>query len=123
MAYKARMRMPARLALLAMAALCGSEALADNVIVTINNGSTNSLLVTVYDMNASPPVKVMSNSLINGNASLTVLLTVDSYGQGHLSWTAATRDSDMRSCGKGEKQGLNNEDSVTVDASSSCSDN
>lgn len=120
MAYKACMYKFPRLALLAAAALCGSAALADNVVVTINNGSTNNLLVTVYDMNMDPPAKVMSNSLINSNASLTVLLTVDSSGQGHLSWTAATRDSDMRSCGNGEKQGLNNEDSVTVDASSSC---
>jgi hypothetical protein len=60
----------------------------DGLSITINNNTTDNLLVTVYDLNASPVARVLSNQTINGFASLTVTIMADNSGAGHLSWTA-----------------------------------
>ena len=89
--------------------------------ITLSNDGTNNLYVTVYDMNAQPPLKVLVNATINGNASITVSLSPDSSNQGHLSWTATTVDRDMRACGRGDSGELSDGDSVSISADSDCS--
>jgi hypothetical protein len=88
--------------------------------VTINNNTTRDLLVTVYDLNSNPTVRVLSNQLINGYASLSVQLMADASGLGHLSWTAITPDRDMRRCGRREQTGLNDGDTVNVYVDTDC---
>ena len=74
--------------------LCtGGAALAgDGVTVRILNDTPDALSVTIYDRNVRPAQAVVSSEVINGNASLSVSVTADASGRGHLSWTATTVD-------------------------------
>jgi hypothetical protein len=92
----------------------------DGLMITINNDSSDSLLVTVYDQNRSPPQLVLSGNAIYGNASILVSIAPDSSGQGHLSWTAMTVDHDMRMCGHNDKPNLIDGDTVNVHADGDC---
>jgi hypothetical protein len=88
--------------------------------ITINNNTTRNLLVTVYDRNTHPAQKIVSNQTINGFASISVTVATDESGLGHLSWTAVTADPDMRMCGRHDKPGLNDRDTVHVYANTEC---
>jgi len=92
----------------------------DGLMITINNDSSDNLLVTVYDRSATPPQRVVSRTPIYGNASLSVSITIDSSGHGRLSWTAMSMDHDMRMCGHGDKANLNDGDTVNVHADGDC---
>jgi hypothetical protein len=89
--------------------------------LTINNDTSDNLLVTIYDMGVSPRQTILSNRAIYGNASITVSTSVHASGSGHVSWTAMSQDPDMSKCGHGDKAGLNNGDTVSVYADGSCS--
>ena len=91
------------------------------VMLTISNDTSDNLLVTIYDLGASPRQQVLSNRPIYGNASITVSITEDDSGTGHLWWTAMSLDRDMRKCGHDEKANLNDGDTVNVYADSDCS--
>ena len=101
---------------------CGSAAVSggDGLTITINNDSTNNLLVTVYDRNANPPLKVLAGKIIYGSASISVAISPDDSGKGHVSWTATTVDHDMRRCGHNDKPNLNDGDIVRVHADGDC---
>jgi hypothetical protein len=92
----------------------------DGLMVTINNDSSDAILVTVYDQSTSPPRLVISRNAIYGNASIVVSIAADGSGQGHLSWSAMTVDRDMRMCGHNDKPNLNDGDTVNVHADSDC---
>ncbi len=92
----------------------------DGLMITINNDSSDNLLVTVYDRSTTPPQQVISRTAIYGNASISVSISADSSGHGHLSWTAMTIDHDMRKCGHSDKANLNDGDTVNVHADSDC---
>jgi hypothetical protein len=89
----------------------------DGPSITINNNTTDNLFVTVYDLNASPAVRVLSGQMINGFASLTVTIMADDSGQGHLRWSATT---DMGRCGRSDAPNLNDGDTVNVYTDSDC---
>jgi hypothetical protein len=117
---RAHNRFPARLAglvlFLGSAAALGGE----GITVTISNDTTDNIYVTAYDQNANPPQLVLSSRPIYGSASITVTITPDSSGQGHLSWTARTIDRDMHMCGHNDKPNLNDGDTVNVHADGDC---
>jgi hypothetical protein len=92
----------------------------DGVNVTINNNTTRNLLVTVYDLNGSPPGRVLSSETINGFASMSILIVADASGEGHLSWTATTVGKDMRRCGHRDRPGISDGDTVNVFVDSDC---
>jgi hypothetical protein len=94
----------------------------DGLSIIINNNTTDNLLVTVYDLNASPVARVLSDQTINGFASLTVTIVADDSGAGHLAWTATSggRDMRMRKCGRRDKPNLNDGDTVNVYTDSDC---
>jgi hypothetical protein len=100
--------------------LSASAFAGDGLSITINNNTTDNLLVTVYDLNASPVARVLSDQTINGFASFTVTITADDSGAGHLSWTATTAGRDMRRCGRRDKPNLNDGDTVNVYTDSDC---
>jgi hypothetical protein len=101
--------------------ICSSASGGDDVLtITINNNTSDNLLVTVYDQNTSPAQRVLSTTAIYGNASIPVSISPDGSGMGHLSWTAMTIDHDMRRCGHNDKGGLNDGDTVNVQADSDC---
>jgi hypothetical protein len=109
--------------LLACAAsvLAGASAFAGSgLTVNINNDSTDTILVSVYDLNANGPQRVLSSEVINGNASVAVSIAADDQGHGHVSWRARTSDDDMRMCGSGDTGNLNDRDTVTVHADAAC---
>jgi hypothetical protein len=108
---------------LAMIACVGGSALAqDGVTVQVLNDTPDSLTVTLYDRSVQPPQPVVSSAEINGNASMSVSITADASGRGHLSWNAITTDPDMRRCGHGEKRAVNDGDTIHVHANRRCSD-
>jgi hypothetical protein len=92
----------------------------EGLTVTITNDTSDAIYVTAYDRNANPPQVVLSNRAIYGSASLTVTITADASGRGHLSWTATTIDRNMRRCGHNDKPKLNDGDSVKVHADATC---
>ena len=109
--------------LLACAAsmLAGASVFAGSgLTVNINNDSTDTILVSVYDLNANGQQRVLSNEVINGNASVAVPIATDDQGQGHVSWRARTSDNDMRMCGRGDTGNLNDGDTVSVHADTEC---
>jgi hypothetical protein len=109
--------------LLAYAAsmLAGASAFAGSgLTVSIHNDSSDTILVTVYDLNANGQQRVLSNEVISGNASVAVPIGTDDQGRGHVSWRARTSDDNMRMCGGGDAGGLKDGDSISVQADSSC---
>ena len=90
------------------------------VSVTVSNNTGDNLLVTVYDLNNNPVVRVVSSQTINSFASISITITADASGQGHLSWTATTVSQYMRRCGHHDRRHVNNGDTVRVYANSQC---
>ncbi|HWX79609.1 MAG TPA: hypothetical protein VNZ02_05960 [Steroidobacteraceae bacterium] len=102
-------------------ALSTAPALGDGgLTITISNDSSDAIYVTAYDRNTSPPQMVLSSRAIYGSASITVMITADASGLGHLSWTATTIDRDMHMCGRNDKPDLNDGDTVNVHADTDC---
>jgi len=93
---------------------------ADGVNVTIDNNTSRNLVVSVYDLNTNPVVRVLSDLTINGFAWVSATLVADASGEGHLSWTATTTDQDMRRCSHADRPHLNDGDTVNVHAGSKC---
>jgi len=102
------------------AMLCAAALAGDGVTVRILNDTPDALGVTIFDRNVQPAQAVVSSEVINGNASLSVSVTADASGRGHLSWTATTVDRDMRRCGHKDKPGVNDGDTIRVHANRSC---
>jgi hypothetical protein len=101
--------------------LCSASAFGgDGLMITINNDSTDNLIVTVYDQNTNPPQKILSAKEIYGSASISVAISPDDLGKGHVSWTATTVDHNMRRCGHNDKPNLNGGDTVRVHADGDC---
>ena len=92
----------------------------DGLTITINNDTTDNLIVTVYDQNTSPPQKVLASKEIYGSASISVAISPDDSGKGHVSWTATTVGHDMRKCGHNDTPNLNDGDTVRVHADGAC---
>jgi hypothetical protein len=115
------MRMANRLVLIVVTAvLVSAQGISGGLTVTLSNGTTNNVLVTAYDLNATSRQRILSGELINGNASIPVSLSADASGRGHLAWTAITADRDMGGCGHGDNARLNDGDTVNVNADSTC---
>jgi hypothetical protein len=108
--------------LLSLSSLSALGQQGGGVMLTISNNTSNNLLVTVYDMGTSPRQQVLSSRLINGNGSITVSVTQDTSGRGHVWWTAMNLDRDMRQCGHDDKADLNDGDTVNVFVDGDCSE-
>jgi hypothetical protein len=121
-ASPARSRRAAALAYLLLSLGClsvfGQEG--GGVMLTISNDTSDNLLVTIYDLGSSPRQQILSNRPIYGNASITVSITEDTSGKGHLWWAAMSLDRDMRKCGHDDKANLNDGDTVNVYADGDC---
>src|ERR1700677_5042025 len=92
----------------------------DGISVTIMNDTSNSVVVTVIDMNANPEQASVSNETIYGFASLSISIAPDSNGYGHVRWSASSGDASSRTCGQKERNGLSDNDVVHVHADSNC---
>jgi hypothetical protein len=116
------MRILLRLALgLGALALASPPAFAGSgVTIHIQNDSVDNLSVSVYDRGLGRKQPVVSGQVINGNASISITISADARGQGHLSWRAASLDPDARRCGHHDNPGLNDGDTVRVHADTAC---
>ncbi len=113
---------PTTLLLKALLLLCVVPAFGDDgLTIILNNNTTTNIRVTVYDRAARPAQKILSNQTINGFASMTVMVSADDSGLGHISWTATTVDEDMRQCAHRDKPHLSDHATVQVYANRECS--
>jgi hypothetical protein len=111
---------PAVILGLLLTLLVGTTAVGDDLVdIRITNDDADDILVTVYDMNADPPVAVAVRQRINGFAWIPVSVTAGAAGTGHIRWTATSAERPRR-CGHQGNRGLGNDDSVRVFADSSC---
>lgn len=100
---------------------CGAVAFAqDKLSITITNDDTDEVIVTVRDLNTSPPSTLLSRSRIGGFASMPIFVVADASGHGHVAWTAVTTDPARRRCGRKERRRLANFAAVHVYARSDC---
>jgi hypothetical protein len=101
--------------------LIGASAPADSgVSITITNDGTSDIVVTVYDLNASPHRAVVPGERINGFSSIPISVTPGVDGTGHVAWMATAVDSSLHLCGHENREGLQSADSVHVHADSLC---
>ena len=89
------------------------------VDVKITNDGTEAIVVTVYDMSASPARIVLANARINSFSSVPVSVVADANGRAHLRWTASTIDPTFPKCGQARTT-VGNAGSVEVHADSIC---
>ncbi|HEX3398530.1 MAG TPA: hypothetical protein VHS76_17620 [Steroidobacteraceae bacterium] len=93
----------------------------EGVQVKIINNGTQDMVVTVYDMNASPRRILLQNARINGFTSVLISAVADATGRANLSWTATSKDATSTKCGQGDTRGVDNDAAVKIRADSSCS--
>jgi hypothetical protein len=91
----------------------------DGVDIKITNDGTEVIMVTVYDMSASPGRLVLANARINGFSSVPISVIADENGRANLRWTATGTDPAFPKCGHARTT-VANSDSVNVHADSSC---
>jgi hypothetical protein len=94
----------------------------EGIQVKITNDGTQDIVVTVYDMNATPRAILLQNARINGFTSVPVSAIADARGRANLSWTATSADTTSAKCGHDDTSGLGNDAAVNVHADSSCSE-
>jgi hypothetical protein len=105
-------------------ALARTSALADGALtVHVLNDTADNVIVTLYDRNLRRHQKIISGQVIYGDASIATSITADASGQGHVFWTAATTDRDMRHCGRGDRPQVNDGQTIHVKADGPCSRN
>jgi len=92
----------------------------EGVQVKITNDGTQDIVVTVYDMNASPQRILLQNARINGFTSVPISAIADATGHANLSWTATSTDSTSKLCGHADSLGISDASAVSVQAQSSC---
>ncbi len=100
--------------------LLASLAHAQGITLTFNNNTSHNLRVTVYDMTLHNPKPVISAEVLNGFASITVPVSVDESGHGHIRWTATTLDHDSPQCSQQDEPSLSEGTVIHVFASGSC---
>jgi hypothetical protein len=98
----------------------GAATAGDRVAIKIINDNTADVIVTVRDLNAVPPSKVVSHQRINGFASIPVAVTAAADGTGHVVWHAVTADPQFHKCGRKDRPGLRSQTAVHVYAKADC---
>jgi hypothetical protein len=92
----------------------------DGVPITITNDGTSDIVVTVYDLNATPHRAVVTGERINGFSSIPISVTPGRDGTAHVAWTANAVDPSSHLCGHANRRGLQSSASVSVHADTLC---
>jgi len=92
----------------------------DTVDVRVYNDSAEEIVVTVYDMNATPPEPVLVRRIIYGFAWSPASLTPGRDGNGHVKWSAETTGTSFHRCGHRERRKLKNDAMIRVFTDSRC---
>lgn len=81
---------------------CVSRALA-GAPLTIVNDNEDTVLATIINVNAQPPVTVLSAQPIDGFASISIEVPTDASGNAHIAWSASNTDAINHLCGRGRR--------------------
>src|SRR5271169_1861120 len=92
----------------------------DTLAVRVYNDTAEEIVVTVYDMNATPPEPKLLRQRIYGFAWFPASLTPGIEGDGHVRWSAETTGTSFHRCGHRERRGLTNEATLRVFTDSRC---
>ena len=104
---------------LALLATCG--ALGDDMMnIRVYNDTSDEIVVTIYDMNATPPGPVRMRQIIDGFAWIPASVTPGLQGNGHVRWSAETTGTSFHRCGHAERRGLANDAMLHVFTDSDC---
>jgi hypothetical protein len=116
-------RLFSRLTLAGLVVVCArtSAQPGGSLTIQLQNDTTDNLVVTVYDRTLPQHQMILSGQTLYGNASQALTIGANSSGQGHVYWTAMTTDPDMRQCGRKDKSGINDGETIHVSASNDCS--
>lgn len=106
---------------LSVAALCATPTFGDETVdLRIYNDTADEIVVTLYDLNATPPERVLQRKIINGFAWFPASVTPGIEGDGHVRWIAETTGTSFHKCGHRERRGLTSDAMVRVFADSRC---
>jgi hypothetical protein len=92
----------------------------DTLGIRVYNDTAEEIVVTVYDMNATPPGPVLVRQTINGFAWIPALVTPGFEGNGHVRWTAETTGTSFHRCGHAEGRALIEDAMLRVFTNSEC---
>jgi len=107
--------------LLSVAAVCATPAFGDETVdLRIYNDTADEIVVTLYDMNATPPEPVLVHQIIDGFAWVPASVTPGIEGDGHVRWIAETTGTSFHRCGHRERRGLTSDSMVRVFTDSRC---
>jgi hypothetical protein len=90
------------------------------VDLRVYNDTAEEIVVTLYDMNATPREPVLVRQIIEGFAWFPASVTPGIEGDGYVSWSAETAGTSFHRCGHREKRGLASDAVVRVFTDSSC---
>jgi hypothetical protein len=90
------------------------------VDLRVYNDTAEQIVVTLYDMNATPPEPVLMRQVIEGFAWFPASVTPGDDGHGHVKWTAETLGTSFHRCGHRERRKLTSDATLRVFTDSSC---
>jgi hypothetical protein len=103
--------------------LLGTTSFGDATVdLRVYNDTADEIVVTLYDMNATPPQPVLEHQIIEGFAWLPASVTPGIEGDGHVSWSAETTGTDFHRCGRRERRGLTSDAIVRITTDARCAD-
>ena len=106
---------------IALALLATFDALGDDMMnIRVYNDTSDEIVVTIYDMNATPPGPVLMRQIIDGFAWIPVSVTPGLQGNGHVRWSAETTGTSFHRCGHAERRRLANDAMLHVFTDSDC---
>jgi hypothetical protein len=98
----------------------GPASAGDTVQLRLYNDASDSIVVTVWDLNGRSPGPAVVSERINGFAWIPVMVNAGVDGNGHIVWTARSGDETFLRCGQQDMDALGEDDSVRVFVDSSC---
>ncbi|HEY0803016.1 MAG TPA: hypothetical protein VGD54_19430 [Steroidobacteraceae bacterium] len=98
----------------------GSASAGDTVQLRLYNDGSDSIVVTVWDLNARSAGPAVISERIDGFAWIPVLVNAGADGNGHIVWTARNDDEAFLRCGRRDMDGLGEDESVRIIVDSSC---
>jgi hypothetical protein len=112
---------PIKILGLALMLLGTTTAFGDETVdIRVYNDTAEEIVVTLYDMNASPPEPVLVRQIIEGFAWVPASVTPGIDGDGHVRWSAETTGTSFHRCGHQERRGLTSDAMVRVFTDSEC---
>ena len=103
--------------------LLGPTSFGDATVdLRVYNDTADEIVVTLYDMNASPPQPVLERQIIEGFAWFPASVTPGVEGDAHVRWSAETTGTDFHRCGHRETRGLSSDAIVRVTTDARCVD-